>query len=203
VAVSMPSISGGRAYTESPAGRTPGQEAVRDLTPRGGSTAGTDTYVPSGSASPSFVPAYGPRAYTSPPASNPAGERGTAEAPPPAVGAPPSAEDSNAAGKGECTTCAERTYQDGSSDPGVSFKSATHVSPEAAAIAVSSHESEHVGREQLKAKAEHKSVVSQVVRIHTSVCTECGRVYVSGGTTTTVTKSAPQETRGQGMNISV
>lgn len=30
----------------------------------------------------------------------------------------------------ECQTCKNRKYQDGSNDPGVSFKAATHVAPE-------------------------------------------------------------------------
>ena len=87
----------------------------------------------------------------------------------------------------ECQTCAERKYQDGSDDPGVSFKSATHLSPEEAAVAVRGHEMEHVVRNQAKAAREDRKVVSQSVIIHTDICPECGRVYTSGGTTRTVT----------------
>ena len=43
----------------------------------------------------------------------------------------------------ECQTCKERKYQDGS-DENVSFKSAQHISPEAAAARVRGHEQEHV-----------------------------------------------------------
>ena len=95
----------------------------------------------------------------------------------------------------ECKTCAERKYQDGSDDPGVSFKTAAHISPEQAAAKVRSHEYEHVVREQSKADRENKEVVSQSVRLHTDICPECGRTYVSGGVTNTVTrgKSEPQE----------
>ena len=95
----------------------------------------------------------------------------------------------------ECKTCAERKYQDGSDDPGVSFKTAAHISPEQAAAKVRSHEYEHVVREQSKADRENKEVVSQSVRLHTDICPECGRSYVSGGVTNTVTrgKSEPQE----------
>ena len=88
----------------------------------------------------------------------------------------------------ECQTCAERKYQDGSNDPGVSFKAATHLSPEEAATAVRGHEMEHVVRNQAKAAREDREIVSQSVIIHTDICPECGRVYTSGGTTRTVTR---------------
>lgn len=87
----------------------------------------------------------------------------------------------------ECETCKRRQYQDGSDDPGVSFKTPTHISPDQAGNAVRSHEQEHVSREQAKAEREGRKVISQSVSIHTAVCPECGRVYVSGGTTRTVT----------------
>jgi len=87
----------------------------------------------------------------------------------------------------ECETCKHRRYQDVSSDPSVSFQSPTHVSPDMAALAVSSHEQEHVSHEQTRAMREDRRVVFQSVQIFTSVCPECGRVYVSGGKTKTVT----------------
>lgn len=95
----------------------------------------------------------------------------------------------------ECKTYAERKYQDGSDDPGVSFKTAAHISPEQSAAKVRSHEYEHVVREQAKADREDREVVSQSVKLHTDICPECGRAYVSGGVTSTVTrgKSEPQE----------
>ena len=96
----------------------------------------------------------------------------------------------------ECQTCKNRKYQDGSDDPGVSFKTATNVAPEQAASAVRGHEQEHVVREQAKAQREDRKVVNQSVTIHTAICPECGDVYVSGGTTRTTTKANPaQETR--------
>ena len=52
----------------------------------------------------------------------------------------------------ECQTCKNRKYQDGSDDPGVSFKTATNIAPERAAAAVRGHEQEHVVREQAKAR---------------------------------------------------
>lgn len=89
--------------------------------------------------------------------------------------------------KGECQTCKNRKYQDESDDSGVSFQTPTHVAPSSAGSAVVSHELEHVYRERLKADGESARVVSQSVMIHTSICPECHRTYVSGGTTTTKT----------------
>lgn len=88
-----------------------------------------------------------------------------------------------------CQTCKERKYQDGSDDPSVSFKTAGHIDPEDSAAVVKSHEMEHVANEQASAKSKGKEVVSQSVSLQTSVCPECGRTYVSGGTTKTTTKS--------------
>lgn len=87
-------------------------------------------------------------------------------------------------GKPECQTCKERKYQDGS-DEMVSFKSAAHISPEAAGTAVRAHEQEHVSNAYKKAAKDDGKVLMASVRIHTSVCPECGRSYVSGGTTAT------------------
>lgn len=107
----------------------------------------------------------------------------------------------------ECKTCSERKYKDESDDPTVSFQTAQHLSPESAAAAVQSHESEHVRNEQARAAADGKKVVHQQVAIHTATCPECGRVYVSGGTTTTqtLTKASPPDARkpeaGASLNL--
>lgn len=85
----------------------------------------------------------------------------------------------------ECQTCKERKYQDGSNE-NVSFKSASHISPNAAGAAVRSHEGEHVANAYDKAAQNNGKVVSASVSIHTAVCPECGRTYVSGGTTNTM-----------------
>ncbi|MGN0168028.1 MAG: hypothetical protein ACI4AB_08295 [Acetatifactor sp.] len=87
----------------------------------------------------------------------------------------------------ECQTCKNRKYQDGS-DEMVSFKSATHLSPESAASAVRAHEQEHVSNAYAKAATGNGKVISASVSIHTAVCPECGRTYVSGGTTQTQIK---------------
>jgi ribosomal protein L32 len=87
----------------------------------------------------------------------------------------------------ECQTCKNRRYQDSSDDSSVSFQTPTHISPEQSASMVMAHESEHVSHEQAKADKEGRRVISQTVTLETSICPECGRVYVSGGVTKTVT----------------
>ncbi len=84
----------------------------------------------------------------------------------------------------ECETCANRTYQDGS-DENVSFKSPTHISPEAAPAAVRAHEQEHVSNAYSKAAENNGKVISANVSIKMAVCPECGRNYVAGGLTST------------------
>ena len=92
----------------------------------------------------------------------------------------------------KCQTCANRKYQDGS-DENVSFKSATNIAPEAAAAAVRGHEQEHVSNAYDKAKQNNGKVISATVQIHTSICPECGKTYVSGGTTRTQIKYSNEE----------
>lgn len=87
----------------------------------------------------------------------------------------------------ECETCKERKYQDGS-DEMVSFKSAAHISPEAAGTTVRAHEQEHVSNAYDKAAKKDGKVIQASVSIKTAVCPECGRTYVSGGETTTKIK---------------
>ena len=87
----------------------------------------------------------------------------------------------------ECQTCKNRKYQDGSNAT-VSLKSAAHVSPDAAGAAVRAHEGEHVSNAYTKAYEKGGKVVSANVTIHTSICPECGRTYVSGGVTNTQIK---------------
>lgn len=92
----------------------------------------------------------------------------------------------------ECQTCKNRKYQDGS-DEMVSFKSPRHISPENAASAVRAHEQEHVSNAYKKAAAKDGKVISASVSIHTGVCPECGRTYVTGGTTRTQIKYYNEE----------
>lgn len=95
--------------------------------------------------------------------------------------------------EGECQTCKRRKYQDGSDDPGVSFKTAAHVDPDLAQSVIRGHENEHVVRNRAEADREGRKVVSQSVTYHSAICPECGRVYISGGTTRTVTADSPEQ----------
>lgn len=92
------------------------------------------------------------------------------------------------AGKIECQTCKERKYVDGSNDPGVSFKTPTKINPAASGAKVLGHEMEHYTRESAKAAMNDREVVSNSIRLTGSVCPECGKSYISGGETTTVTR---------------
>lgn len=99
----------------------------------------------------------------------------------------------------ECQTCENRKYQDGSDDSGVSYQMPTRIDPKNAAAAVRGHEQEHVVRNQAKAELEDKEIVSQSVTLHTGICEECGKVYISGGTTRTVTRDSNKEKFNVGM----
>lgn len=87
----------------------------------------------------------------------------------------------------ECATCANRTYVDGSDDPGVSFKTPGSIDPKVSAPMVMAHEMEHVRNEQADATAEDREVISQSVVLNSAICPECGVSYVAGGETRTVT----------------
>ena len=92
----------------------------------------------------------------------------------------------------ECQTCKNRKYQDGS-DEMVSFKTAQHISPESAASRVRAHEQEHVSNAYSDAASNNGKVLRASVSIHMAVCPECGRSYVSGGTTSTQIKYYNEE----------
>jgi len=91
-------------------------------------------------------------------------------------------------GKTECQTCKSRKYVDGSNEGNVSYKAPTHISPQASAAAVKSHEMEHVSNARAEGSEPGKELVSATVSLQVSTCPECGRSYVSGGTTTTQIK---------------
>lgn len=93
---------------------------------------------------------------------------------------------------GECQTCKNRKYQDGS-DEMVSFKTAQHISPESASARVRAHEQEHVSNAYTDAAQNNGKVLRASVSIHTAICPECGRSYVSGGTTHTQIKYKNEE----------
>lgn len=91
---------------------------------------------------------------------------------------------------------------DRSGDPTVSFQTPTHLSPEQAAVAVVAHENEHVSHDRQNAEQNGK-IAHSTVSIRYASCPECGRLYVSGGTTTTTItapqKSADYENSGIGL----
>ncbi|MGN0308859.1 MAG: hypothetical protein ACI4DN_11655 [Lachnospiraceae bacterium] len=87
----------------------------------------------------------------------------------------------------ECETCKNRKYQDGS-DEMVSYKAPTRISPGRAASAVRAHEQEHVSNAYSDAAQNNGKVLSANVTLKTSICPECGRSYVAGGTTQTQIK---------------
>lgn len=94
--------------------------------------------------------------------------------------------------QGECQTCKERKYVDGSHDPNVSFKTPGHIDPGDSAAKVMSHEREHVAAAVAEGNKPGKELVSSTVSLKTSICPECGRAYVSGGVTHTVMKTTQE-----------
>jgi hypothetical protein len=92
----------------------------------------------------------------------------------------------------KCETCKNRKYQDGS-DENVSFKTAQKMSPASAASRVRAHEQEHVSNAYAEAAQKGGQVLRASVQIHTAICPECGRTYVSGGTTTSQIKYPNEE----------
>lgn len=114
-----------------------------------------------------------------------------------------SSESASQLGDGRCRTCAERKYKDVSNDPTVSFQTPTSLDPGQAAGAVSAHERQHVRNNAEEAEQDGMTATSTVV-LHTDICPECGRIYVSGGTTTTTytrTASAVDDSTGKGLFV--
>lgn len=103
-------------------------------------------------------------------------------------------------GEIECPTCKNRQYVDGSDDAGVSFKTPTSVSPGQSKMAVLSHEREHVTRNQAEATAEGREVTHSSVSLQYAICPDCGRQYVSGGLTHTITQGIPDRTNEMQKN---
>jgi len=90
--------------------------------------------------------------------------------------------------KGECQTCKERKYVDGSDEGNVSFKTPGHIAPESSAGVVMSHEKEHVANAKREGNKPGNKLISASVSLKTAICPECGRSYVAGGTTRTLIK---------------
>lgn len=95
--------------------------------------------------------------------------------------------------KGECRTCKERKYVDGSDEGNVSFKAPGHIAPEASAGVVMSHEKEHVANAKREGNKPGNKLISATVSLKTAICPECGRSYVAGGTTRTLIKYGDSE----------
>jgi len=89
---------------------------------------------------------------------------------------------------GVCHTCENRRYVDQSNDSSVSYQTPTKISPNNAAAAVAAHEQEHVRNEQANAHRDNRQIISQSVTLTYDTCPECGKQYVSGGTTRTTSK---------------
>ena len=85
----------------------------------------------------------------------------------------------------KCETCENRKYVDGSDESDVSFKTPGHIDPSAAAATVSAHERMHVANAIQEGSKKDAKLLSVSVQLHTAICPECGKTYVSGGTTRT------------------
>ncbi len=88
----------------------------------------------------------------------------------------------------ECQTCKSRKYMDVSNEPNVSFQSPTYISPEASFAAVSAHEQQHVSNAVASGNQPGNQLVFSSVSLKMSVCPECGKPYIAGGTTRTQIK---------------
>jgi hypothetical protein len=87
----------------------------------------------------------------------------------------------------ECQTCKNRKYVDQSNE-NVSFKTPTHISPEASFSAVSSHEQEHVSNAISKGSSGDNQLISASVTLKMAICPECGTPYIAGGVTSSLIK---------------
>ena len=84
-----------------------------------------------------------------------------------------------------------RVYQDVSSDPGVSFKQPTKLTPGQAEIMVRFHERQHLRRDTEQAEAHGRKVVYAYTAIQSRTDPATGERYVKGGKTVTATTSDP------------
>lgn len=103
----------------------------------------------------------------------------------------------------ECQTCKSRRYVDSSGDSGVSFKAPGYISPESSAAVVAAHEGEHVAIAQAKGAEKGNRLISASVTLHTDICPECGKAYVSGGQTRTQIEYSDPSSGGGGGTSSV
>ncbi|MBE5905381.1 MAG: hypothetical protein E7277_01125 [Lachnospiraceae bacterium] len=92
--------------------------------------------------------------------------------------------------QGECQTCKNRKYVDGSNEMDVSFKAPAHISPESSYGKVMAHEQMHVANARAEGAKEGQELVSANVTLKMERCPECGRMYTAGGLTTTVIRKS-------------
>ena len=78
--------------------------------------------------------------------------------------------------------------------------SCAHISPEASASTVRAHEQEHVSNAYKKASQGGGKVISANVSLKRAICPECGRSYVSGGTTSTKISYPNEQTNPYAKN---
>ncbi len=83
-----------------------------------------------------------------------------------------------------------RVYQDVSTDPGVSFKQPTKLTPGQAEIMVRFHERQHLRRDTQEAETHGRKVVYAYTAIQYRTDPATGERYVKGGKTVTATASA-------------
>lgn len=105
-------------------------------------------------------------------------------------------------GQAECPTCAARAYRDESDDGGVSFQAAKHISGATAGVVVVNHEHEHVSAEE-ESYGENGTVRQSTVGLEYGKCPECGRTYVKGGVTRTITRPASYRKQTGGLDTQV
>lgn len=98
----------------------------------------------------------------------------------------------------ECQSCKNRRYQD-DSDEMVSFKAPDRISPRESYTKVMSHEQEHVANAIAEGNEEDKELLSATVCLKTAICPECGRAYIAGGTTRTMTKTYGNDPYSQNL----
>ena len=96
----------------------------------------------------------------------------------------------------ECQECANRKYVDGSNETDVSFKAPGHISPQSSAATVMAHEQEHVANAYESASKNNGQVLRATVTLDHAICSECGRSYISGGTTGTTIKYSEENPYG-------
>lgn len=101
----------------------------------------------------------------------------------------------------ECQTCKNRKYVDGSNESDVSFKAPGHIDPGQSYATVMSHEQEHMSNARQKTSGSDARLVSASVSLKLSVCPECGRTYVAGGTTNTTIAYSESNPYDKGRKI--